>query len=188
MDLLVQLYRRNTLSSVSRYLCQHRPTERRMSRPSLRQLLPSRWFLSCMETSLRIGLWTELTRSSNGGTLITFETAVILSGLCQYTTDWDGLLNHHALQVRSCCKGRYLCFGLLSLQDSNFIHLLYGGTTAFCEPTQTHSCFVKPSEWTDLVIPRCAAWQPDVGRHTQARRKRKVHRTQSFSLNTPSSH
>lgn len=72
--LFVQLYRKSTLSSDSSYPCQRLPRARRINRLSLMRRLPSRWFSSSMETSSRIGLWTELIRSSSGGTSITFET------------------------------------------------------------------------------------------------------------------
>lgn len=114
--LFVQLYRRSTLSSGSQCLCQRRLRACRIRRLNLMQKLPCRWFSSCMETSSRIGLWTELIRSSSGGMSITFEMAVILSGSCQFTTDgidYSTVKWPRALQVRSCHKIRYLCSRLL---------------------------------------------------------------------------
>lgn len=107
--LFEQLYRKSTLSSGSRCPCQRHLRARRTSRLSLMRKLPSRWFSSSMETSSRIGLWIELIRSSSGGILITFETAVTLFGSCRSTSggiDCSNVKRPRALQVRSATCAR----------------------------------------------------------------------------------
>lgn len=156
--LFVQLYRKSTLSSGSRCPCQRRLRARRISRRSLMRKLPSRWFSSSTETSSRIGLWTELIRSSSGGTSITFETTVILSGSLRFTSggiDCSNVKRPRALKLRSAT-----CAPDLSLSHSSFISMLwvFYQTRPLASPSPLHDTTARnvatPREKAHIPYPR----------------------------------